>query len=418
MRDYLTRFRQFSPSARFLLIATVFLGTSGGIRRVARNLYLLSLGFNESFIGLVVGAGTFTGLLVALPSGHFGDRFGPRRSLIGATILGAIGVALQGVPYRIPIVIGASLNRITWSTFFIAGPALLTQESSTKERTHLFSAFSSTRRLALIPGALLGGYLPGLLGRLFLLGGETPFSYKMTIFIQAFIMAIALIPLFLITTKPEKDIDTSTTSQTYDLEFLKQDLSRKIIIPALLIGTGAGMIFPFLNVIFEHYGASTETIGWIFTVQSLLTGLVVLYAPKISKKWGKAKGVVITRLASIPFLLVVGYAGHVPIMAGALMVRSSLMRLASPLRNNLLMNIAKPGERSKINGLRQVASRLGRTAAGPLAGWILSNVSYSLPFLLTSVLYTVGSSLFYLGLHPLELKQREKMEKISPDQTS
>ena len=168
------------------------------------------------------------------------------------------------------------------------------------------------------------------------------------------------------------------------------------------------MIFPFLNVIFEHYGASTETIGWIFTVQSLLTGLVVLYAPNISRRWGKAKGVALARLTSVPFLLVVGYAGNVPIMAGALMVRSSLMRLASPLRNNLLMNIAKPGERSKINGLRQVASRLGRTAAGPLAGWILSNVSYSLPFLLTSVLYTVGSGLFYLGLHPLELKQKEK----------
>ncbi|MFB6214399.1 MAG: hypothetical protein ABEI54_00875, partial [Candidatus Bipolaricaulia bacterium] len=73
--------------------------------------------------------------------------------------------------------------------------------------------------------------------------------------------------------------------------------------------------------------------------------------------------------------------------------------------------IAKPGERSKINGLRQVASRLGRTAAGPLAGWILSNVSYSLPFLLTSVLYAVGSSLFYLGLHPLELKEKEKPEE-------
>jgi len=160
-------------------------------------------------------------------------------------------------------------------------------------------------------------------------------------------------------------------------------------------------------VIFEHYGASTELIGWIFTIQSLLTGIFVLFAPNISRKWGKAKGVALTRIASIPFLLVVGYASHVPVMAGALMVRSSLMRLASPLRNNLLMNIARPGERSKINGIRQVASRIGRTAAGPVAGWILSNVSYSLPFLLTSVLYAVGSSLFYLGLHPLELEQEE-----------
>ena len=170
MQDYAARFRQFSPSARLLLVATVFLGISGGIRRVARNLYLLSLGFNESFIGLVVGAGTFTGLMVALPSGHFGDSFGPRRSLIGATTLGAIGVALQGIPFKIPIIIGASLNRVVWSAFFIAGPSLLTQESDKEERTHLFSAFSSARKLAVIPGALLGGYMPGLLGRLFKIG--------------------------------------------------------------------------------------------------------------------------------------------------------------------------------------------------------------------------------------------------------
>ena len=405
MRDYVEQLRQFRPSARIFLIATAFFGMAGGIRRVARNLYFLSLGFNEGFIGLVVGVGTFTGLLVALPSGHLGDRFGPRKTMIGATALGAAGVALQGLPYRVPIILGASLNRVAWSVFFIVGPALLTEESGTEERTHLFSVFSSSRRLALIPGALLGGYMPGLLGNILGVGGEGPVSYRLTIFLQAALLAAALIPLFLIKSSSGKEV--SQTSRTYDLEFLKQPLAKKILMPSLLIGTGAGMIFPFLNVIFEHYGASTELIGWIFTVQSLLTGIFVLFAPNISKKWGKAKGVALTRMASIPFLLVVGYAGHVPIMAGALMVRSSLMRLASPLRNNLLMNIARPGERSKINGIRQVASRIGRTAAGPVAGWILSNVSYSLPFLLTSVLYAVGSSLFYLGLHPLELEQEE-----------
>jgi MFS family permease len=405
MRDYVEQLHQFKPSARIFLIATGFFGIAGGIRRVARNLYFLSLGFNEGFIGLVVGVGTFTGLLVALPSGHLGDRFGPRKTMIGATALGAAGVALQGLPYRVPIILGASLNRVAWSVFFIVGPALLTEESGTEERTHLFSVFSSSRRLALIPGALLGGYMPGLLGNLLGVGGEGPVSYRLTIFLQAALLAAALIPLFLIKSSSAKEV--SQTSRTYDLEFLQQPLAKKILMPSLLIGTGAGMIFPFLNVIFEHYGASTELIGWIFTIQSLLTGVFVLFAPNISKKWGKAKGVALTRMASIPFLLVVGYAGHVPIMAGALMVRSSLMRLASPLRNNLLMNIARPGERSKINGIRQVASRIGRTAAGPVAGWILSNVSYSLPFLLTSVLYAVGSSLFYLGLHPLELEQEE-----------
>ncbi len=405
MRGYVEQLRQFRPSARIFLIATGFFGIAGGIRRVARNLYFLSLGFNEGFVGLVVGVGTFTGLLVALPGGHLGDRFGPRKTMIGATALGAAGIALQGIPYRVPIVLGAALNRVAWSVFFIVGPALLTEESGTEERTHLFSVFSSSRRLALIPGALLGGYMPGLLGGLLGLGGEGPVSYRLTIFLQALLLAAALIPLFLIDSSPNGEV--SSTSRTYDLEFLRQPLARKILLPSLLVGTGAGMIFPFLNVIFEHYGASTELIGWIFTIQSLLTGLFVLFAPNISKKWGKAKGVALTRLASIPFLLIVGYAGHVPVMAGALMVRSSLMRLSSPLRNNLLMNIARPGERSKINGIRQVASRIGRTAAGPVAGWILSNVSYSLPFLLTSVLYAVGSGLFYLGLHPLELEQEE-----------
>ncbi len=163
--------------------------------------------------------------------------------MIGATALGAAGVALQGIPYRVPIVLGASLNRVAWSVFFIVGPALLTEESGMEERTHLFSVFSSSRRLALIPGALLGGYMPGLLGNLIGIGGEGPVSYRLTIFLQALLLAAALIPLFLIDSSPNGEV--SSTSRTYDLEFLKQPLARKILMPSLLIGTGAGMISPF-----------------------------------------------------------------------------------------------------------------------------------------------------------------------------
>lgn len=404
MKDFLAKLRGFSTSAKLFLFTSFFFGLSGGIRKVARNLYFLSLGFDASFVGFVVGVGTFTGLLVALPSGHLGDRFGPKKALVATTILGSIGIFLQGTDSRIPILIGAGLYRVSMSMFFIAGPALMAAASEKKERTHLFSIFSSVRRLSIIPGALLGGYMPGIVAQILGLEVEAPMSYRLTIFLQAILLGLALVPLLLIScdSKQSGKEPDAPGSGSYDWSFLSQPVSKKILVPSLLIGLGAGMIFPFLNVIFKHYGASTRAIGWIFTIQSLFTGSAVLLAPRISERWDKTTGLAIVRILSIPFLLVVGYAGYVPVMAGALMFRSSFMRMASPLRNNLLMNIARPGERSKLNGVRQVASRLGRTAAGPIAGWIIASISYSLPFLITSILYLLGTSLFYINFHPLE----------------
>lgn len=377
-----------------------------GIRRVVRNLYFLSLGYGEGFVGLVIAVSTVFGILIALPSGKISDYFGRIKALFLGISLAVIGVALQATVSKATILIGASLHRMGIGMIFIAGPALLAEHSEGDERTHLFSFYDGIRRLSIFIGAIAGGYLPGYFGKLIGIYAEHPLSYRFTLLFQALVILLALIPIFFMKKNPgkkEKDLrEKDKKKSLLDFTFSQRGLPRKIIIPTIIIGGGAGFIFPFMNVIFKHFGASTQTIGWIFSVESIVSGLATFSIPYIATKLGKVKGITILRSISIPFLLIIGFSGHIPIMAFALWIRSSLMRMGMPLRKNIMMDVTVFKDRSKINSLYQVAFRSGMSITSFVAGWIYANLSYSLPFLITTTFYVFGIYSFYKYFKPLE----------------
>jgi len=87
VRDYFSKIRRFSRNAQLLLSASVLNGLAFGIWGVIFNLYLLGLGFQEDFIGLLFLVSGITYGLAAFPAGIICDRIGRRTSfLTGATV--------------------------------------------------------------------------------------------------------------------------------------------------------------------------------------------------------------------------------------------------------------------------------------------------------------------------------------------
>src|SRR5688572_21606381 len=163
-RETREAFGLFTRPARLFLLH-VFLGWSGyGVNAVLYNLYLVEGGYQEGFVGRVIALNGLGLALAALPAGWAAERFGRRRCLfLGALIYGTGHLLRALVLDPNAIYTGSLLAGVGQSMIAIAAAPFLTEHSTARERTHLFSAFFACELLAGVAGNLLGGWLPSLM---------------------------------------------------------------------------------------------------------------------------------------------------------------------------------------------------------------------------------------------------------------
>src|SRR5262245_33314591 len=101
---YLHVLRRFSRDVRLYLITAALIGFTifGGIYTVLLNLYLVRLGYDPAFIGLVNAAGPLAMALFCLPAGAFGGRWGSRRAMIAGLILSIPGFGFLPLAEFVP----------------------------------------------------------------------------------------------------------------------------------------------------------------------------------------------------------------------------------------------------------------------------------------------------------------------------
>src|SRR2546422_7442690 len=159
--DFLDAARAFSRPARLYLLCEFLAWTGYGVMAVLYNLYLVEGGFQESFVGSAVSVTALGLALVALPAGVLAERWGRRRCLVLGAVLEGVGfVARASVLARGPILVASFVAGAGQSMLAIAAAPFITEHSTPKERTHLFSAFFACALLAGVVGSGLGGWLP------------------------------------------------------------------------------------------------------------------------------------------------------------------------------------------------------------------------------------------------------------------
>ncbi len=148
LTTYAERLRAFNPNARLYLLNVILAGAAMGVFRLLFNFYVLSLGYDDVFLGNLVTASSLTALLVALPMGYLADILGRKVALL----IGGLGVAVAvffmvtfpSAPMFIAmnVLVGMSqaLSGVTMGPF-------LMENSTEKERTYLFS-FGSGLQMA------------------------------------------------------------------------------------------------------------------------------------------------------------------------------------------------------------------------------------------------------------------------------
>jgi len=204
-----------------------------------------------------------------------------------------------------------------------------------------------------------------------------------------------------------------------DLLALRNIRSRGIIvkfmIPTGIIGFGAGFIVPLLNLFFQlKFSATAEHIGVIFALGSVTLGIGTLAAPPLSKRLGKVKSVVVCQYFSMPFIMLMTLSPNLTLSTLAYIARNTLMNMAGPISSTLQMELVTETERATTNGLMVMADNIPRAVTASVSGQMMTGSDFYTPFLSTTVIYFIATSLFFLFFRKAEAQIARKPSENAP----
>ncbi len=439
--EYIQQFKHFQHNARLFLINNVLSGVTAGILLVLYNLYLVSLGYHADFVGIVLFVGTIGAGLAIFPAGACIDRFSGKSILIFSTLL--IGVAGAGqILFRqpLPLLISSFMVGVGLASLLVITAPFLTLNSIPEERSHLFSMNISLSLITVVLGEVIGGVLPiwfrsipwlmaPLAAWTFSLLATQPDarSYQLSLLFAGIIAIPSFIPLFMMSSiRPSQRIkriaslavSTDNSDSQTNRGTLLQSISDRIfgagrgenffahtfsfinvflrsaffflVIVYVLTGFGAGLFIPYFNIYFvQHLNASPALFGLIDGGANAITALLTLTAPQLAKRFGKINAITLTRLASIPLLLIIGLTSILPLAAFFYLFRQGTMDMSAGILQVFSMESVTEKHRGVANSSYQAAYQVPWALAAPIGGLIIVHLGYTPIFLLGAFFYVL-----------------------------
>ncbi len=391
-RDFVEAAGMFSRPARLYLSAEFLVWTAHGIFAVLFNLYLVEAGKSESFVGRAIASSAVGMIAAALPAGWLADRWGRRRTLMLGAVLEGVGHLARAFTTDGAAVIGLGFVAGLGQSFFqIAAAPFLTDHSTPRERTHLFSVFFASALLAGVFGNALGGALPVWVRAL---SPATSLfeAYRVALFVGGLFSVSAALPLLVLRGLREPTPEHGAPPPpAHELRKL-----RPIAINAALIGSGAGLVIPFMNLYFKNrFECTSDQIGLYFGVAQVFTAAASLAGPAVARRFGKLRTAIASQVLSLPFLVLLGGERHLPLAVGAFWLRATFMQASTPLVQSFIMESLPQELRARSTSLVNMLWNVGWAASATMAGLVIERFGYHMPFYVTAVLYATAALTFY-----------------------
>lgn len=390
MEDAARSAREFTPNARWFLLASFLFWSQHFVQGVLFNLYLREAGLREGYVGRVAAVWALGLAAGTLPSGWLNERFGRRATVLAASLVGCLALEMRalslapGMLYGMSFIYGAAFSVLQVST-----PTFLAENSLPRERTQLFGVHFAVSLSAGLVGSLLGGRAPEWLQMFAHLGALD--AYRIALVSASALGLLGLLPLLRLTDpEPEEEPQAPVAAHAR---------GRHVAIFAwnyLLIGLGAGFVIPFFNLYFvQRFHSTSGQIGLFFSSAQVVTALAGLAGPPLARRFGLVRTVAFLQLASLPFLLSLSVESYLPLAVLSFWMRSTLMQTASPLTSALLMELTEPARRTRVLAMCTLLWDLGWSAGSYCGGQMMQHVSYELPYWVTAGFYAVASVSFY-----------------------
>ncbi len=401
-KGYIAKIRLFSRNARLFMIHVVGMDVIFGTWTVLFNLYLLAVGFDIAFIGLRILLAAITRAVFSIPAGLISDRVGRKLSFILGDGMGAV-MSLIAISTANPtlLLVTAVIGGAFSALHGVAEPAFMAENSEDFERVHLFSVSDGTRTAAAIIGSALAGLVPLLFA-----GADEVAKiglYRMVAYVGIGGWFASLIPAVMLQQVATPKVAVQGLRSIF-AGVKHPDRIWRLTAPEVLIGLGAGFALPLLNVFFkQNLGSPEVEIGATFAAGQAFLVVGAFLAPLIVARWGKVRSVVFTRMAAIPFILLIAFSpdigsalGSVLTVAGlAHIARITLTNMASPVRSAFAMEILDPGERGTQVGIQMALASALSGLASYMGAQLMNAGDFRTPFFLMAVCLLVANLIFW-----------------------
>ncbi|HEY6221677.1 MAG TPA: MFS transporter, partial [Candidatus Eisenbacteria bacterium] len=403
LSEYWAQVRGSGRNPKLYLVGVFLFGLGQSIFMLIFNLYLRSLGYSDSGIGQILSKVSIGAAVAALPAAFLFRRAPARTLLVLAGALTALGYTLQAT-FRAPelLLLLSFVTGMVITVFRLSIAPVIMRETGSSARPFLFSAAFGALFASAIVGSIVGGALPHLF-RLFY--GEEQAALRATLYAGCVLTLLSTVPFFAMTEPDGSGTRPPPSALTQIRDFLEIDwrLHLKLLLPAALVGLGAGLIIPFMNLYFrDRFGLTEGEIGALFAVMQGFMVVGNLFGPAVSRRVGLVGGVVATQLASVPFMLVLALSGSFPLVAAAFFLRSALMNMNQPLASHFAMEVVSERDHAVTNSLLSLAWFLAWSVSADIGGALIERKGYTEPLLIAATLYVAASILYWVFFRDVE----------------
>jgi MFS family permease len=410
LHSTLNQFRLLNRPARLFLLALFLDGLLFAGWNLFFNLYIIDAGYSRDFLGLVNAAPSLTALLLAVPMGLLSDRIGRKRAMMIGFALANFAIIAMILGHSEAIILAGALMLGATSQLYVLSQApFMMRTSDDKTRDVLFSLSFGMFPLASTAGNFLAGYLPGLFTRWFNLADSTV-AYQAVLLFSVATSFLVLVPIAFIHEPKKGAAEEKTGSQERRPSIWKvllRPLTLKLAIPNLVIGLGAATLVPYFNVFFaERFQMGDSTLGILFSLGALLTGIGCIIGPRlVGNLGGKVRMVVLGQGASLVFLLLIGFSPWPWLAVIGFLARGALMNMVAPLFDAFALEQSHEIEHGAVNSIRNLAWNAGWTIGPYISGIVQQRYGFSPLFVSTAILYALGISLTWIFFRPKALRE-------------
>lgn len=448
--DFIAAWPLFSANARrFLLSATLAGFAYSGVYFLLANLFLVRLGYEESFIGVFIATGAASFALFSLPAGIAGRRWGPRACMLGGYVFLILGLVMLSLAAIVPAawrsiwLLSCCALREFGNAFYIinANPFLM-DVTGTPERRFVFAARGAVVPLAGFLGSLAGGILPAWAAAILDRADTDPVTFMLPLLVGGAILIPGWLALLRTT-----DSAASTTGEATDGSPLaapdepadaiaapRPGVSDPMRSPAptvrdlvgsqeepvrsgtpapgpgfplapILTMVGVGLLYiasmavamSFFNLYMDQVLAvETARIGTVLAMGQLFAAPAGLMLAPLSARFGYARTFALSALGVGLGALLMGISTSWVVASVGAVTITTLSAIAFPAITVYQQELVLPEWRPVMSGAYMMSVALSWSALASGGGYFIAAAGYRQLFLLGSVLTLAGVVLFWL----------------------